>query len=128
MKPCKHYDKSEPPEYVHLKLIDGGAEMVITNDDFNEFLQKRFTEILNLSKEKAKEYTEFEFDENFKKASILLGIEPEQVALHYVTKHIVSVYDIISNRRNVDKLREKVNDVVVYLFLIEAMLGKKGKN
>ncbi len=96
--------------------------MVITNDDFQEFLQKRFAEILSLRKEKAKEYTEVEFDENFKKASLLLEIEPEQVALHYMTKQIVSIYDIVSNRRNLDKLKEKINDVVIYLFLIEAML------
>ncbi len=127
MKPCKHYDKSEPPEYVWLKLIDGGAEMIITNDDFQEFLQRRFNEILELRKEKAREYTKIEFDENFKKASLLLEIEPEQVALYYMTKHIVSIYDIVENKRNMDKLREKVNDVVVYLLLIEAMLGKKDK-
>ncbi len=101
--------------------------MVITNDDFQDFLQKRFTEILELRKEKAKEYTEIEFDENFKKASLLLGIEPEQVALHYMTKHIVSIYDIVESKRNVDRLSEKINDVIIYLFLIEAMLGKGDK-
>ncbi len=31
MKPCKHYDKSEPPEYVHLKVFEESVEESVSD-------------------------------------------------------------------------------------------------
>ena len=96
--------------------------MKITNDMFDDFMENRFEEILQLRRIKAVEYTQLAFDENFEKASHFLNMKKEQVALAYATKQITSIYDTILNERNYDKLREKINDVIVYLLLIEAMI------
>lgn len=100
---------------------------IITNAMFDDYMQQRLEEIVALRKQKAKEYTQHSFDENFVKASKLLNISPEEVALSYMTKQIVSLYDIVKTGANQDKLKEKVNDIVIYLFLIEAMMlgGKR---
>ncbi len=94
----------------------------ITNSMFDDYMQQRLQEIVELRKQKAKEYTTHSFDENFVKASKLLNIPPEEVALHYMTKQVISFYDIVKSGDNKDKLKEKVNDIVIYLFLIEAIM------
>ena len=97
----------------------------MTNEEFLKFMQKEFDKLMELQKIKSSEYTISNFDENFETASKLLNASKEQVALYYMTKHIVSIYDIILNKRNYDKLDEKINDTIMYLLIINALVKMK---
>jgi hypothetical protein len=97
----------------------------MTNDEFLQFMQKEFDKLMKLQKIKSSEYTINNFDENFEIASKLLNASKEQTALYYMTKHIVSIYDIILNKRNYDKLDEKINDTIMYLLMINALVKMK---
>lgn len=85
-------------------------------------MEKRFSEILALRKEKAKEYTKDGAFDHFITASSFLNAFPEEVALFYATKHIVSLRDAVLYGIGVDKLSEKVNDIIIYALLIEALV------
>ncbi len=97
----------------------------MTNEQFLQYMQKIFNELLELQKLKANEYTVRNFDENFEVASKLLNIDKETVALSYLTKHIVSIYDCILHKRNYDKLHEKITDAILYLIIIDALTKQK---
>jgi hypothetical protein len=97
----------------------------MTNEEFLKFMQKEFDKLMELQKIKSSEYTISNFDENFEMASKLLNVSKEQIALHYMTKHVVSIYDIILNKRNYDKLEEKINDTIMYLLIINALVKMK---
>jgi len=92
----------------------------LTDQEFDAYLQKRLEEILKLRGEKAKEYSNGDAFSHLKTASEIIGVSPEEVALMYALKHFVSIRDIVKTGRNKDKIKEKVSDLVVYLFLIEA--------
>ena len=97
----------------------------MTNEEFLKFMQKEFDKLMELQKVKSSEYTINNFDENFEMASKLLNASKEQIALYYMTKHVVSIYDIILNKRNYDKLDEKINDTIMYLLIINALVKMK---
>jgi len=97
----------------------------MTNEEFLKFMQKEFDKLMELQKVKSSEYTINNFDENFEMASKLLNASKEQIALYYMTKHVVSIYDIILNKRNYDKLDEKINDTIMYLLIINALIKMK---
>lgn len=100
----------------------------MTNEEFFTFLTNRFNEISTLSRNKAIEYNDGDAFENFDKASKILNIEKENVALHYMTKHLVSLVDIVENKRNRHLIKEKTNDIIVYAMLIDAMLSEKNNS
>ena len=100
----------------------------MTNEDFSVYFTERFNEISQLRERKAKEYTKENAFENFEKASKFLSIPREKAALYYMTKHIISLKDIIEHKDNLHLLKEKTNDMVIYLILLEAMLLEEMEN
>lgn len=64
---------------------------------------------------------------NFNRGAEFLKIDPAKVLASYMTKHVVSVYDLIDNHvagadLKIDKIEEKITDLIIYLLLLEAML------
>ncbi len=98
---------------------------MMTNDDFNKYMMERFEEILRLREEKAKEYSIFYAFEHFMTASNFLLSPKEAVAFYYMTKHIVSLRDAVLSGNGRKKIKEIVNDLIIYALLIEAMINEE---
>lgn len=63
---------------------------------------------------------------NFKMGSKLQNITSQECLRGYLTKHIISIYDLIddfSNGKKIDKnrLQEKISDSIAYHILLEAL-------
>ncbi len=98
----------------------------MTNDELTTFLQDWFNNLMQLREAKRSEYASSDSAfQNFEEASSLLHEKPQKVALYYMTKHIISIYDIYRNDESYNKkkhlLPEKINDAILYLLLMLAM-------
>lgn len=105
----------------------------MTNQEFSEFLDKWYEEVKSLREAKAKEYgADTKAFQNFFDGSRFLQIPPQFVAMNYMTKHIVSLYDIFSSQETYKAkrkyLKEKVNDIILYLLIILALDSEETDN
>lgn len=93
----------------------------MTLNQFLELTEDFIDDILFLFTMKNKHYasTDDVFS-NFKKASKLLDLTPEEVILAYMSKHYVSLCDIIRNKKDLTTIDEKVMDLINYLLLLRA--------
>lgn len=103
----------------------------MTNDKFNEILIDRLTVIKGVLAAKAKEYSsEKDRLHNFKEGAKILNTTPEIALFGFLTKHLVSVKDIIDNIA-IGKLPttalvdEKVGDCINYFILLEALIKER---
>ena len=100
----------------------------MNNKDFAKVAEKQVNTCWNVLCDKSPEY-DFGEDKfrNFKKASALLGISQEEVLLGYLTKHIISLCDMIpkANDFTEDKFEEKITDTINYLLLLKGMLAER---
>lgn len=67
---------------------------------------------------------------NFKKAGRLLGVTPEEALIGMMTKHLVSLMDIVGDIAKgqpvvLEQFREKITDAVNYLLLLEGLVSER---
>lgn len=104
----------------------------MTSERFNEIVAARIKKCLDVLDKKAYEYAQ-EGDRlyNFRRAADLEGEEPEMALRGMLTKHVVSVYDIVDdiefndNLPTKEHLDEKITDCINYLMLLEALIEER---
>ncbi|RJP17202.1 MAG: hypothetical protein C4529_15005 [Deltaproteobacteria bacterium] len=67
---------------------------------------------------------------NFKAGAKLQRCTPEKALLGYLTKHLVSIFDLVENLgrgkcASLDVWREKIGDAINYLILLEALIDER---
>ena len=101
-------------------------------EEFTNRVEKRIDLIrqtlLNKHKEYAKDDNVFR---NFDEAAGGLSLHGSsaEVLWSYMTKHLVSIKDVVADNKPVDPavVSEKIGDVINYLILLEAMLNQQGE-
>lgn len=94
---------------------------------FTQILDRRIELIRANLKLKSKEYaSDYDRLHNFKRAAELLRELPAESCVGFMTKHIVSVLDLVRNHANGDdisraQIDEKIGDAINYLILLEAI-------
>lgn len=104
----------------------------MTREDFSNRVEKRIDlvrqSLLTKHKEYAKDDNVFR---NFDEAAGGLSLHGSsaEVLWSYMTKHLVSIKDIVADKKPVDTavVSEKIGDVINYLILLEAMLNQQGE-
>lgn len=105
----------------------------MTSEQFNEVLQCRVGQIYATLASKGKEYGREDRLHNFKDAANMNDQTPERALWGMLTKHIVSVKDIINDLETqaflpkVELIEEKIGDSINYLILLEALLKERLK-
>lgn len=101
-------------------------------DKFDQLLTLRFEKMQRLMGSKASEYaSDKDRLHNFKRAGALLECSPERALIGMLTKHIVSVLDIVDNVDVGQKVKaefweEKIGDVMNYCHLLDALMHERG--
>ena len=106
--------------------------MTLTNEECNKRVEELFDRNKNLFLAKRIEYAKFNDPlKNFEDAANMSGALPEEVLWFWCLKHIVSVKDIIFNKRlnHVTKelLEEKTGDIINYMILLNLIRDDKDK-
>lgn len=104
----------------------------MTREDFSNRVEKRIDlvrqSLLTKHKEYAKDDNVFR---NFDEAAGGLSLHGSsaEVLWSYMTKHLVSIKDIVADKKPVDTavVSEKIGDIINYLILLEAMLNQQGE-
>ena len=104
----------------------------MTREDFSRRVEKRIDlvrqSLLTKHKEYAKDDNVFR---NFDEAAggLSLHSSSAEVLWSYMTKHLVSIKDIVADNKPIDPaiVSEKIGDVINYLILLEAMLNQQGE-
>ena len=104
----------------------------MTREDFSRRVEKRVDLIRQTLLTKHKEYAKDDnVFRNFDEAAGGLSLHgtSSEVLWSYMTKHLVSVKDIVADNKPVDTavVSEKIGDVINYLILLEAMLNQQGE-
>jgi hypothetical protein len=99
----------------------------MTNEKFQIILDKRLNSIQSVLASKATEYaTSSDRLHNFNRAAQILGIDRRSALTGMLSKHLVSILDIVDNFENIkpsfEMIEEKIGDAINYLILLEAML------
>ena len=100
----------------------------MNNVEFEKLVDEQFKICKSILCEKSKEY---DFGEDrlhsFKVAGQLLKSIPEEALMGYLTKHIMSLYDMIPeiNKFTYDKFNEKITDTMNYLLLLKGLLYER---
>lgn len=102
----------------------------MTNNEFNEILDGTVAIINRVLRSKADEYARGDRLHNFKIASQLANTSPEMALRGMLAKHIVSVWDLISdvevgNFASIPMWDEKIIDSINYLILLRAMVNER---
>jgi len=104
----------------------------MTREDFSRRVEKRIDLVRQTLLTKHKEYAKDDnVFRNFDEAAggLSLHSTSAEVLWSYMTKHLVSIKDIVSDNVPVDNavVSEKIGDVINYLILLEAMLNERGE-
>jgi hypothetical protein len=104
----------------------------MTREDFSNRVEKRIDLIRQTLLTKHKEYAQDDnVFRNFDEAAggFSLHSTSAEVLWSYMTKHLVSIKDIVAENKAADPavISEKIGDVINYLILLEAMLNEKGE-
>ena len=99
-------------------------------EQFKEIIEKQLELISNTLLIKSAEYATEDKLHNFRVSAQLQNITMEQALAGMLSKHTVSIYDMIAsgNRYGVEKWDEKINDHIVYLLLLRAIIEEKRTN
>ncbi len=106
----------------------------MTTSDFNDLLACRWSKIQETLIDKAKEYaSDTDRLYNFKRGACVLSVTPAECLLGYMTKHFVSILDMVrdSNKGKPpsrERIDEKIGDLVNYIILLEAVLVEELDN
>lgn len=101
----------------------------MTAEEFNLVLTSRIEKIQKTLRAKATEYATTDRLYNFKEGAKVLRSNKFHTLLAYLTKHIVSVYDLAEKAGQGQATpkpvyEEKIGDAINYLILLEAMLAE----
>jgi hypothetical protein len=104
----------------------------MTREDFSRRVEKRIDLVRQTLLAKHKEYAKDDnVFRNFDEAAGGLSLHGSsaEVLWSYMTKHLVSIKDIVADNKPVDTtvVSEKIGDVINYLILLEAMLNQQGE-
>lgn len=104
----------------------------MNNEKFNTVVKYMMNKCGNVLMRKGKEYAGENSDRlvSFKRAAGLTGETPTKVALSYMCKHVVSVYDL-AERGVTDAALwdEKLGDLINYCILTRALIAEEnGEN
>lgn len=97
-------------------------------EEFNKLVEDNLKLIKNVLVKKTAEYN---LDEDrlsvFKRAGALQSETAEEALLGMLTKHIISIYDMVKDKGeyNLDKWQEKCIDSINYLLLLLALETEK---
>jgi len=97
-------------------------------EEFDVLVQQQLDLCKNLLCSKSKEY-DFGADRlhSFKVAANLENTTEAKALLGYLTKHIISLYDMISSEKyfTMDKWEEKITDTINYMLLLKAIVKEE---
>lgn len=102
----------------------------MTTPDFNKVVEDQLDRIRNVLVRKAAEYN---LDDDrlsvFKHAAALLDNTPEQALLGFMSKHIISMVDMINSRQaySEELWNEKLTDIINYTILLQGLLRDTGR-
>jgi len=102
----------------------------MNSKDFDAVVEQRLEKIRALLIRKGAEYA-YGGDRlsNFKRAAAVQQCTPERALVGMLTKHIVSILDIIDNIEtkcpSIDLTEEKIGDYVNYGILLEALIKER---
>ena len=104
----------------------------MTREEFNKRVEKRIDLVRQSLLTKHKEYANDDnVFRNFDEAAggFSLHSTSAEVLWSYMTKHLVSIKDIVAENKSADPavISEKIGDVINYLILLEAMLNQKSE-
>ena len=100
----------------------------MNHKEFNDVVTKELDYVRELLCSKSKEY---DFGEDrfhsFKVGGQLQGISQEKCLLGYLTKHIISIYDMCGNVEefSFEKFQEKLTDYINYGLLLLGMIQEE---
>jgi len=95
-------------------------------DKFNKIVERRCDLIKSVLAKKGAEYADADALSNFKRGAAITGGTSEEVLLGYMTKHLVSVIDLIKGKNNTEEVAtEKIGDTINYLILLEGLLKER---
>lgn len=104
----------------------------MNSSQFESLVNEQFKFCYNLLFEKAKQYSIGTADRlhAFKVAAEFQGITSEQALLGMLSKHLVSISDMIKNNteHNEDVWNEKISDSINYLLLLKAIVVESQQN
>lgn len=102
----------------------------MTNEQFNKIVKEQIDYTLSLLQKKKEEYNN-ELDRLifFKKAAFLQNITSKQALGGMLSKHIISIYDMINfDNTDINLWTEKITDTINYLFLLKALIIEEDKD
>lgn len=96
-------------------------------EQFEKVIEKQLESIREVLLIKSKEYATEDKLHNFRISAQLQNITMEQALAGMLSKHTVSIYDMIASgdRYSIEKWDEKINDHIVYLLLLRAIIEEK---
>lgn len=96
----------------------------MTDAEFNAPVEDRVGAIRGTLSSKAKEYARADRLHNFKQAALVLRCSPQQALLGFLTKHLVSIVDMVQDQAEHPAALwdEKIGDAINYLVLLEALV------
>lgn len=92
---------------------------------FDKLVNDRLEKCKATLSSKAKEYAPGEDRfHNFYRAASILNISPAKALVGFMTKHLVSVLDLLDDpvRLQTENWEEKIGDLISYLLLLDAMV------
>jgi len=99
--------------------------------DFEQLLNRRIEKLKSTLLTKRAEYAQGRDDvlHNLKQGAAFLRCTPQECLLAYVTKHLVSIADLVQSGQPVPEAvaDEKLGDAIVYMVLLEA-IWNEGRN
>lgn len=101
----------------------------MTNKDFTKIIEDELEYVKSLLISKGEEYAvDTDRLSAFKKGAELMRTTPEVTLLGYLTKHIVSIYDMAMSDSlyTKEKWTEKITDFINYGLLLLALANEKG--
>lgn len=120
----KYIDYTPVKEY--SKKLEEKYSEILDSTNVSLKIENNFKKLVELYKAKNKEYSTDTWDSNFIKGANILQQTKEETLLGYVTKHIVSVVDIIKGKpANLDTVKEKIGDIQIYMALLQLMFEEK---
>lgn len=106
--------------------------MKYSHSRYNKLLNNTMKNIIELSTHKGGEYAgDDDRLENFRRNAKTLGLQPEQVWAVYCAKHWDAIMQFVKDlntgkeRRRLEPLDGRVDDIIVYMLLFKAMLDER---